>query len=49
MAVGLSVSNGALWDTRRPPRGNVALPGMKALPGGPYNSPLHVGPLWITL
>jgi len=23
MAVGESVSNGALWDTRRPPRGNL--------------------------
>jgi len=28
MAVGESVSNGTLWDTRRPRRGNIALPSM---------------------
>ena len=48
MAVGKSVSNGALWDIRRPPRGNLALPGMGALLGGLYNSPLLVGPVWST-
>ena len=35
MAVGESVSNGTLWDTRQPPTGNVALPSMGALLGGP--------------
>jgi len=44
MAVGQSVSNGTLWDTRWPPRGNLALPSMEALLGGPYNSPLLGGP-----
>jgi len=39
MAVGESVSNGKLWDTRRPPRGNSALPSMGALLDGPYNTP----------
>jgi len=28
MTVGGSVSNGSLWDTRRFPRGNLALPSM---------------------
>jgi hypothetical protein len=39
MAVGESVSNGALWDTRRPPTCIIALPGMGALFGGPFNFP----------
>jgi hypothetical protein len=43
MAAGDSVSNGTLWDTRRPPRGNVALPSMGALLGGPYNTLLTHG------
>jgi hypothetical protein len=34
-AVGESVSNGTLWDTRRPPSGNSAIPRMGALLGGP--------------
>jgi len=37
--VGESVKNSALWDTRRPPRGNSALPSMGALLGGPYITP----------
>jgi len=37
MTVGESVSNGTLWDTRRRPRGNSALPSMGALLGGPYS------------
>jgi hypothetical protein len=36
---GESFSNGALWDTRRPPSCIIALPGMGALLGGPFNSP----------
>jgi len=44
MAVGESVKKGTLWDTRRPPRGNLALPSKGALLGGPYNSPVLVGP-----
>jgi hypothetical protein len=39
MAVGESVSNGTLWDTWRPPRGNIALPSKGALLGGPYIPP----------
>jgi len=39
--VGESVSNGTLWDTRRPPRGYLALPSMWALLGGPYNTPIR--------
>jgi hypothetical protein len=39
MAMGESVSNGALWDSRRPPSCIIALPGMGALSGGPFNSP----------
>jgi hypothetical protein len=37
--VGESVSNGTLWDTRQPPKGNLALPSMGALFGGFYNTP----------
>jgi hypothetical protein len=37
--VGKSVSNSAIWDTRRPPGYTVVLPGMRALPGGLFNSP----------
>ena len=43
MAVGESVSNGTLWDTRRSPRGNTALPSMSALFCGPHSTPLLVG------
>jgi hypothetical protein len=43
MAVGESVSNSTLWDTRRPPRGNIALPSMGALLGGPYDTPTTCG------
>jgi len=43
MAVGGSVKNGALWDTRRPPRGNSALQNMGALFGGPYITPSTCG------
>jgi len=39
MAVGESVKNGALWNIRRPPKGNSALPSMEALLGGPYITP----------
>jgi len=49
MAVGESVSNGTLWDTRRTPSGNSALPSMKALLGGPYNTPLIRGTLVDTM
>ena len=49
MAVGESVSNGTIWDTRRPPRGNSALPSMGALLGGPYNTPPIHGTLVDTL
>jgi hypothetical protein len=38
------VSYVTLWDTRRPPRGNIALPSMGAILGGPYNSPLLMEP-----
>ena len=38
--MGESVSNGTLWDTRRPPRGKIALPSMGVLLGGPYST-LH--------
>jgi hypothetical protein len=41
MPVGESVSNGTLWDTSQAPRGNIALPSIGALLGGP---PLLVGP-----
>ena len=34
--MGESVSNGTLWDTRRPPRGKVALLSKGALLGGPH-------------
>ena len=37
--MGQSVSNGTLWDTRRPPRGNVTLPSMGALLDGLIPSP----------
>ena len=37
--MGESVKNGALWDIRRPPRGNSALPSMEALLAGPYIVP----------
>ena len=37
--MGESVKNGALWDTRRSPRDNSALPSMGALLGGPYITP----------
>jgi hypothetical protein len=43
MAVGEQVSNGALRNTRRPPRGMTALPGMGALLGGTNNSPTTRG------
>jgi hypothetical protein len=39
MAVGESVKNCVLWDTRRPPKGNSALPSTGALIGGPYITP----------
>lgn len=39
MAVGGSGKNGALWDTKRPPRGNSSLPSTEALLGGPYITP----------
>jgi hypothetical protein len=41
--VGESVSIGNLWDTRRTPRGNVALPRKGALLGGPYMTLLTRG------
>ena len=47
--MGESVSNGTLWDTRRPPRGNSALPSMGALLGGPYNTPPIHGTLTLSL
>jgi hypothetical protein len=34
MTVGESITNGTLWDTRRTPRGNTALPFMGALLDG---------------
>jgi hypothetical protein len=43
MAMGETVSNSALWDTRRLARGNTALPSMEALLGGLHNAPLLVG------
>jgi hypothetical protein len=43
MAVGESVTNGTLWDTRRPPKGNTALPTKGALLGGLHSTPLLVG------
>jgi len=49
MAVGESVSNGTLWDTRQPPRGNSALPSMGAVLGGPYNTPSIRGTLVDTM
>ena len=39
--MGVSVSNGTLWDTRRPARGKIALPSMGALLGGPYST-VHI-------
>jgi len=49
MAVGESVSNGTLWDTRRPPKGNLALPSMGTVLGGPYNTPSIRGTLVDTM
>ena len=43
MAVGESVSNGVLWDTRRPRKGNIALPSIGALFGGTYSTILTRG------
>jgi len=43
MAVGEFVTNGTLWDTRRPPRGNTALPSMGTLLGGLHSTPLLMG------
>jgi hypothetical protein len=43
MAVGESVSNDALWDTRGPPSCIIALPGMGDLSGGPFNFPSTCG------
>jgi len=49
MAVGESVSNSTLWDIRRPPRGNLAVPSMGAVLGGPYNTPPICGSLVDTM
>jgi len=49
MAVGESVSNSTLWDTRRPPRGLSALSSTGALLGGPYNTPPIRGTLVDTM
>jgi hypothetical protein len=43
MAVGKSVTNGTLWDTRQTPRGNTALPIMGALLGGLHSNPAICG------
>jgi hypothetical protein len=48
MTVGESVKNCALWDTRRPPRGNSALPSMGAQIDGPYNTPSTGGIIIVT-
>jgi hypothetical protein len=39
MAVGESVANSALWDTRRPPSCIVALPSVRAFLGGLSSPP----------
>jgi len=36
---GNSVSDRTLWNTRRPSKGNIDLPSLGSLLGGPYNSP----------
>jgi len=37
-----------VMDTRRPPRGNIALPSIGAVLGALYNTPALVGPEWNT-
>jgi len=43
MAVGKSVTNGTLWDTRQTPRDNTALQIMGALLGGLCSNPATHG------
>ena len=49
MAVGKSVTNGTLWDTRQTPRDNTALQIMGALLGGLHSNPAIRGNKTMTM